>query len=1020
MNGEEFKPGFIVSSASLVDFPSATLDEFPSAPFKNPNNVNENGEISSPRKPRLLVKFTKNNIQVDHDNAKAVSTEKSSPVEIRQYNSIASLHINFQEIMEEVNKNNEKVEIVDDDDFFPIVRRDRRATEFQLFDDDVKKYNAEDIRIIKQSAKIKKEDSDSLERIHIATQIKLIRSHPHLLRDISDFEFIQEIGEGGFSKVWKANDLRTGKVVAVKELSTTTLKGKHLLSFIREINTLALTQSRFVIPFVGFTITPPYSLITEYMPHDTLFMHTNRSHRSSALSGTHLSIIALCIAHGMDYIGSKNVIHRDLKALNILIDSEGLPRIIDFGTARILNESSKLSKNLGTLSHMAPEILNTRNYDTKADVYAYGMLLYEMVESHNCFNRKTPTEITQFINNNVRPGFKTANKPMKELIRKCWAQKPKDRPTFKEIVKTFSKGKAYFPGADVSQVVEFAQMLKEEDRKEKLKPPPELPKPFCNIDEVISDLEYRLANKKAAHKPGQAKPRLSYVSETGRDLIFQKPNISTGQEPTIVTLDNSSILQTISEDALSDPTKPEFFEYLDSIKTKLQPENFPSLFKKVFNIIYEAKNMVAVKSILQFFLDIAKANHNFLNTYHECKLYTVLPYSKEEVRGVVFHLLLIFFEFRPNLLNPVYRRITIYYILNDTEASIALLGKFIENVSLSVDPYPIITFFISHAKAYINNPCGVHYIDIFHYMMKEYEQFKKANMPQLRPIFLSFIKSKRTDVSIQAIKAICSLFDDEFQHPYTYLNKILRYNDLSKYVVSLLLRVKVLPLSKTLFSNIVTRALLTPDTFPLVFKFVSTSKKHAEIAVNNLLWMKVVKPETIRSSFQLFLYLFTDLDFKEKMINSNEIYHFLFQVAHLPEIQYYDGLNSILKRIRMSNKFAKKLLETGFLRVFIGQFKINESLSTLTQFILTIDQFVQLTYSEDYIMCLPVFLTLLHERNDLTSGAIAVISAMSRHGKMAKQLATPDLIEYFNQLLDVPQMDSYAKYFLGNVENYIK
>ena len=200
-----------------------------------------------------------------------------------------------------------------------------------------------------------------------------------LVVDLDDFDYGDVVGKGGFGEVRRAIDKKTGRECAVKTIFSERLEGSRLRRYIGEIETLAQCNNMFLVPFIGFTPNPPYTIVTEFMPNGALDRYVRRKPGVAPLSGTQLTAIAIGIAHGMKHIHSKGIIHRDLKAANVLLDSRLFPRIIDFGIARFEEHGrSGMTVKIGTPNYMAPELIQSSDYDNKVDVYAYAMILYEM------------------------------------------------------------------------------------------------------------------------------------------------------------------------------------------------------------------------------------------------------------------------------------------------------------------------------------------------------------------------------------------------------------------------------------------------------------------------------------------------------------------------------------------------------------------------------------------------------------------------------------------------------------------
>ena len=151
--------------------------------------------------------------------------------------------------------------------------------------------------------------------------------------------------------------------------------------------------------------------------------------------------IIIEIAHAMNFIHKKGLIHRDLKIDNIRLNSIFEAKIIDFGLVRIhevLNENysfvqSSLTKGVGTFAYMSPEMLNEEDYDYKTDVYSFGVILHFIfVGSLLKQNLKD-----KMVGNSIKPpkSSESISKLCIELISKCLSYKPSERPSFDEILK---------------------------------------------------------------------------------------------------------------------------------------------------------------------------------------------------------------------------------------------------------------------------------------------------------------------------------------------------------------------------------------------------------------------------------------------------------------------------------------------------------------------------------------------------------------------------------------------------------
>lgn len=283
-----------------------------------------------------------------------------------------------------------------------------------------------------------------------------------LKEDLSDFlidrdNYIkgEELGHGGYGVVYLCIDKQTNEQVAIKELHLETLKGKQLKSFCREIRVLAVASHPFLVRFIGFTTEPPYWIVTEYASSGSLFHKLHKKNNAAnveQLTGSSKTQIAMGIAGGMARLHELNVIHRDLKTLNVLLDSKFLPKICDYGIARFLgdNETGLVTKKVGTPAWMAPELFQESVYTNKVDVYSYGIMLWEMLSGNVPYKGKKPAEVMQsVVMRDERPPLSPlAPNKLKNLIIMCWNKDAKMRPTFAKIYELFASKTIKFPDTD--------------------------------------------------------------------------------------------------------------------------------------------------------------------------------------------------------------------------------------------------------------------------------------------------------------------------------------------------------------------------------------------------------------------------------------------------------------------------------------------------------------------------------------------------------------------------------------------
>ncbi|GJY43472.1 G-type lectin S-receptor-like serine/threonine-protein kinase CES101 [Tanacetum coccineum] len=216
----------------------------------------------------------------------------------------------------------------------------------------------------------------------------------------NNFSSTNKLGEGGFGEVYKGK-LADGQEVAVKRLSRSS--GQGVTEFKNEIELIAKLQHTNLVRLVGCCVEKKEKiLVYEYMPNNSLDFFLFDPRKKGLLDWNSRFVIIDGIAQGLLYLhrfSRLRIIHRDLKASNILLDDYLKPKISDFGLAKLFgnNESeANTSKVVGTRGYMSPEYMMDGTVSTKIDVFGFGVLLLEIISgkmNHGSYDTEHPLNL---------------------------------------------------------------------------------------------------------------------------------------------------------------------------------------------------------------------------------------------------------------------------------------------------------------------------------------------------------------------------------------------------------------------------------------------------------------------------------------------------------------------------------------------------------------------------------------------------------------------------------------------------
>ncbi|XP_020672546.1 serine/threonine-protein kinase STY13 isoform X2 [Dendrobium catenatum] len=191
------------------------------------------------------------------------------------------------------------------------------------------------------------------------------------------------------------------------------------------------------IPSSNSLPAPACCVIVEYVPGGTLKQYLIR-HSRRKLPFKVVIQLALDLAHGLSYLHSKKIVHRDVKTENMLLTANRTVKIADFGVARVEAQNPKdMTGETGTLQYMAPEVLEGKPYNRKCDVYSFGICLWEIYVCDMPYYKLTFSEVSYaVVHKDLRPKIpRCCPNSLGNIMKRCWESNPDKRPEMDEIVK---------------------------------------------------------------------------------------------------------------------------------------------------------------------------------------------------------------------------------------------------------------------------------------------------------------------------------------------------------------------------------------------------------------------------------------------------------------------------------------------------------------------------------------------------------------------------------------------------------
>ncbi|OQR91345.1 hypothetical protein THRCLA_09027 [Thraustotheca clavata] len=255
--------------------------------------------------------------------------------------------------------------------------------------------------------------------------------------ELEDIRTVKLLSSGSLNEIWLGN--YDGQSVAIKRIKNRS--APRVQQFIEEIQLISRMDSPYLVQFIGVSWELPIDMevIVEYMNMGDLRTYFNTM--SKRAFSWHSKLLSIkCIARGLVYLHTQNIVHQELKSRNILLDSRKGTKLSDFGKYCSTN-IAPLSNRVNSFQWMAPEVIKGYKFSASADIYAFGIILSEFsthcIPYNNLINPKTHrpysayTLMTRVTQNTIKPAFDVNDTPswVIEMSEECLNPDPSKRPS---------------------------------------------------------------------------------------------------------------------------------------------------------------------------------------------------------------------------------------------------------------------------------------------------------------------------------------------------------------------------------------------------------------------------------------------------------------------------------------------------------------------------------------------------------------------------------------------------------------
>lgn len=251
-------------------------------------------------------------------------------------------------------------------------------------------------------------------------------------RRIGPYRVLEELGSGGMAIVYKAMQPTLDRLVAIKELRPEYVNDRQIAArFSREAASLATLQHGNIVHIFDYIFDYESAhIVMEYVEGIDLFDLLAACDRVPAEVA---AIIASQVGEGLEYAHYRGIVHRDIKPSNILVSKKGEVKVMDFGIARDPGNSelTQVGIAVGTPAYMAPEQIRGDRIDARTDIFAVGIVLYEMLAGEKPWAEEEGRSITVKVLDEaytpIRERLDSVPEELAQVIERCLEKDPKDR-----------------------------------------------------------------------------------------------------------------------------------------------------------------------------------------------------------------------------------------------------------------------------------------------------------------------------------------------------------------------------------------------------------------------------------------------------------------------------------------------------------------------------------------------------------------------------------------------------------------
>ena len=435
--------------------------------------------------------------------------------------------------------------------------------------------------------------------------------------------------------------------------------------------------------------------------------------------------------------------------------------------------------------------------------------------------------------------------------------------------------------------------------------------------------------------------------------------------------------KTLNMTILKDTRHPLFSTELQKIETGIPRSQAKSFLKIACEHFRAATDVNALKEILVKMVDVVQSE-SAIKEFEALGFKSLFPYEENELIDPILDVLSIVFKLKPSIFQYNFKQQMKKLIVCRPEKALVLLSLFAEQFDYIEDPWELLDLLLKKESVFFSSDAGSSYVSLLYYLLKNYKSYYESRIDVCRTVLVNFISSSDEKAAIEAYKAVANLYDKKFVIPYEKVIVDLKEKELSKHVLSLLIRVKNLPAVEEFVFILMKLSRTSEKAALIVMKLLSKPDVACSLAeASNWLVYDLPTKQVTLSFFILIMKFKTS---KSIILKAPEVPLFFTELLKSGETECVSCLSQIFDDIEITKEFFKSLKDAGF---FNELFKlvVAGSKTCKVSCMETCAVVLKSFFIKDAIKLIPVFIDFFNEDPRIAKAALKVCVGMSYYPK---------------------------------------